>query len=239
MGARLRLKTNVGGVDPATRTTDPVARKIFRAMQKYGLIVADNGSDMYISGTFDVRWNNDTLNPAFSTLGANDFEVVQLGWKPATPPPALSIDDASIAEGHGGTKTLAFTVRLSNVATSNVTVALATSNGTATSGVDYIASSGTLAFAPGQTARTFSVMINGDRTRESDETFLVTLSNASTNATIADAQATGRILDDDKLRTGGPAQKHPAPAPTAVPARYQQSPASGRRSKAGRLTLTP
>jgi hypothetical protein len=83
MGARLRLKASVNGADPALRTTDPVARKIFRAMQKYGLIVADNGSDMYISGTFDVRWDNGVLNPAFSTLSASDFEVVQLGWKPA------------------------------------------------------------------------------------------------------------------------------------------------------------
>ena len=83
MGARLRLKTSVGGADPALRTSDPNVRKIFRAMQKYGLIVADNGSDMYITGTFDTRWNNDMLNPAFATLSASDFEVVQLGWKPA------------------------------------------------------------------------------------------------------------------------------------------------------------
>ncbi|MFO1341142.1 MAG: hypothetical protein U1F53_23455 [Burkholderiaceae bacterium] len=82
MGARLRLKTDVNGVDPATRTSDPHARKIFRAMQRYGLIVADNGSDLYISGTFDVRWNNDILNPAFNTLMASDFEVVKLGWRP-------------------------------------------------------------------------------------------------------------------------------------------------------------
>ncbi len=83
MGARLRLKSSVNGSDPALRTSDPVARKIFRAMQVYGLIVADNGSDMYISGTFDVRWDNGVLNPAFRTLTASDFEVVQLGWKPA------------------------------------------------------------------------------------------------------------------------------------------------------------
>ena len=51
-------------------------QKIFRAMQKYGLIVADNGSDMYITGTFDTRWNNDILNPAFALLSASDFEVV-------------------------------------------------------------------------------------------------------------------------------------------------------------------
>lgn len=83
MGARLRLKALVNGIDPATRSSDPTARKIFRAMQKYGLIMADNGSDMYISGTFDVRWNNGVLNPAFSTLSASDFEVIQLGWKPS------------------------------------------------------------------------------------------------------------------------------------------------------------
>ncbi len=49
-------------------------------MQRYGLIVADNGSDMYISGAFDPRWDNGVLNPAFSALEASDFEVVQLGW---------------------------------------------------------------------------------------------------------------------------------------------------------------
>ena len=76
MGARLRLKQNVAGQDPVLRTSDPHMQKIFRAMQKYGLIVADNGSDMYITGTFDTRWNNDILNPAFSLLSASDFEVV-------------------------------------------------------------------------------------------------------------------------------------------------------------------
>ena len=56
---------------------------IFRAMKTYGLIVADNGTDMYISGTMDARWDNDVLNPAFGALTADDFEVVQLGWRPA------------------------------------------------------------------------------------------------------------------------------------------------------------
>ena len=76
MGARLRLKpsTSLAGY--------PVyIQNIFRAMQTYGLIVADNGSDMFISGTMDVRWNNDELNPAFGSLRAADFEVVQLGWR--------------------------------------------------------------------------------------------------------------------------------------------------------------
>jgi hypothetical protein len=78
MGARLRLKASkdISGF-PADM------QKIFRAMKKYGLIVADNGTDMYISGTFDTRWNNDILNPAFAGLTANDFEVVQLGYRSA------------------------------------------------------------------------------------------------------------------------------------------------------------
>ena len=84
MGARLRLKPIVDGTDPALRTSDPNVRKIFRAMQKHGLIVADNGSDLYVTGTFDKRWNNDILNPAFAQLTADDFEVIELGWKPAT-----------------------------------------------------------------------------------------------------------------------------------------------------------
>jgi hypothetical protein len=82
MGARLRLKKDVGGEDPALRTSDPQMQKIFRAMQTYGLILADNGSNMYVTGTMDERWDNDVLNPAFATLHAGDFEVVKLGWQP-------------------------------------------------------------------------------------------------------------------------------------------------------------
>ena len=79
MGMRLRLKASV---DITALTSDVNVRKIFQAMKTYGLIVADNGSDMFISGTFDPRWNNDVLNPAFANLTASSFEVVQRGWKP-------------------------------------------------------------------------------------------------------------------------------------------------------------
>jgi hypothetical protein len=80
LGARLRLKKLVNGQDPAMRTGDPSMRRIFVAMQRYGLILADTGSDMYITGTMDDRWDNDILNPAFNLLRTSDFEVVQLGW---------------------------------------------------------------------------------------------------------------------------------------------------------------
>ncbi|MBK9087599.1 MAG: hypothetical protein IPL90_00525 [Holophagales bacterium] len=52
-------------------------------MKTYGLIVADNGSDMYVQGAYDTRWDNGVLNPAFGGLKASDFEVIQLGWRPA------------------------------------------------------------------------------------------------------------------------------------------------------------
>ena len=76
MGARFRLKASKNLAGYAA----PVQR-IFRAMQRYGLIVADNGSDMYIQGTMDGRWDNGQLNPAFRLLTAGDFEVVLLGWR--------------------------------------------------------------------------------------------------------------------------------------------------------------
>ena len=76
MGARLRLK--------ASKDLSPYPayiQNIFRAMQTHGLIVADNGSDLYVTGAMDARWNNDELNPAFRSLTADDFEVIQLGWR--------------------------------------------------------------------------------------------------------------------------------------------------------------
>jgi hypothetical protein len=79
MGARLRLKASVDlSVHP-----EPLQR-IFQAMKTYGLIVADNGSDLYVTGTYDTRWDNDVLNPAFSSIKADMFEVIELGWQPAS-----------------------------------------------------------------------------------------------------------------------------------------------------------
>jgi hypothetical protein len=76
LGTRLRLKASVD----LSGFSAPV-RKIFEAMKVYGMILADNGSDLYISGTMDPRWNNDELNGPFRQLRGDDFEVVQLGWQ--------------------------------------------------------------------------------------------------------------------------------------------------------------
>jgi hypothetical protein len=76
MGARLRLKASKD-----LSRFPRQAQNIFRGFQTHGLIVADNGADMYVTGAVDARWNNDELNPAFGSLTAADFEVVQLGWR--------------------------------------------------------------------------------------------------------------------------------------------------------------
>jgi hypothetical protein len=126
MGARLRLEASV---DITQRTSSTNMQKIFRAMQKYGLIVADNGSDMYITGTYDTRWNNDILNPAFAALTASDFEVIQLGYNPPTAGPAalnaVSVTPSSVTGGQSATGT----VNLTGAAPANgATVTLASAN---------------------------------------------------------------------------------------------------------------
>ena len=77
-----------------------------------------------------------------------------------------------------------------------MTVAYATSNGTATAGSDYTATSGTLTISAGATSGTFNVPVLADALDEDNETATITLSNA-TNATISDSTATLTITDDD------------------------------------------
>ncbi|GIH17878.1 hypothetical protein Raf01_60500 [Rugosimonospora africana] len=70
MGLRLRLKASVSLAGLPAQ-----ARVVARAMQQYGVIVADNGSPWYLSGAPDSRWDNDALH-ALGTLTGSDFEVV-------------------------------------------------------------------------------------------------------------------------------------------------------------------
>jgi hypothetical protein len=76
LGTRLRLKASVDLSGYA-----PSIQRIFRTMQTHGLIVVGNGEcDLVVGGTMDPRWDSRIVNPAFATLTADDFEVVQLGW---------------------------------------------------------------------------------------------------------------------------------------------------------------
>ncbi len=160
------------------------------------------------SRTITVIVNGDNLNEAneqfFVTLTNPGNAVIATGMGTGTiidndAVPSISIDDVRVIEGNSGTTTSAmFRVSLSAPSGQNVTVDFATSDGTAKAGSDYVANTGALTFAPGETSRTITVTVNADNLNEPDEDFFVTLGNP-TNATIARGRGTGTIVNDDAL----------------------------------------
>jgi len=111
----------------------------------------------------------------------------------------LSINDVTVNEGSGGAPVPAtFTVSLLGGASPNpVSVHYATANGTATAPADYQAASGDVTFAPGETSKPVTVLVNPDTVDEPDETFTVTLS-APVGAGLIDPTGVGTIVDDDR-----------------------------------------
>jgi probable HAF family extracellular repeat protein len=125
------------------------------------------------------------------------FLLTPGGVAPPPVPPSLSINDVSVLEGASGTTNATFTVSMSQATTGVVLVNFVTTNGSAIAGNDYIFASGTLTFSPGETVKTITVKVNGDRKREADETFKINLSGAD-GATLADSQGAGVIRNDDR-----------------------------------------
>jgi hypothetical protein len=111
------------------------------------------------------------------------------------PMPSITIDDASISEGDTGTRILTLNVRLSNPSYQSTGVTLTTADRTAGAGSDYIAKTGGVGFNPGQTTRTFTVVINGDVSSEPNESFILNQSNPLNATTGAAGVVT--IVDDD------------------------------------------
>ena len=117
-------------------------------------------------------------------------------------PPGLSVADARVHEAAGAT--VDFAVTLGRASRATVQVDYATADGTgsnaATEGSDYTETSGTLTFAPGETAKTVSVPVLDDGHDEGEETFLLTLSNPTGgNAWLKDATAVGTIENTDAM----------------------------------------
>ena len=130
-----------------------------------------------------------TLPSCFFGCGSKDKPVV-------TPdPPTMIISSIALFEGDA-TSTFTFKVNLSRAYDQTVTVDYATANGTAATGTDYVAKSGTLTFKPQTTEGSIEVTVLGDTLKEADETFDVVLSNA-TNAKITTAIGTATIRNDD------------------------------------------
>ena len=144
-------------------------------------------------------------------------------------PPGLSVADAQVTEDPGVTAD--FTVTLSRVSTSQVTVNYATADGTgsnaAVAGEDYEETSGTLTFAPGDTEKTVSVTVLDDAVDEGEETFTLTLSNPQGgDAYLKDSTATGTIENTD-------------PMPRAWLARFGRTAARARPGRRGRAPGKP
>lgn len=130
--------------------------------------------------------------------GRTSFQALALPSAPSTPLPAVSINDVQATEGHSGLRAAVFTVSLSAPSSQTVVVRYATAGVTARPWSDYQPIfSGTIAIPPGATQGTISVQIVGDRSAESNETFVVNLLSAR-NATISDRQGIGTIVDDDQ-----------------------------------------
>jgi chitinase len=118
---------------------------------------------------------------------------------PPPPPPTISIGDVTKAEGRKGrTTSFTFTVTLSAPSETPVTIAYRTVNGTAkTSNGDYVAKSGTITFAPGETTKTITITVKGDSKREANEYFYLDLTDPSGTFLFAKRRGVGTILNDD------------------------------------------
>ncbi|HKU77811.1 MAG TPA: Calx-beta domain-containing protein [Pyrinomonadaceae bacterium] len=113
--------------------------------------------------------------------------------------PTISINDIAVLERDSGLFGRRFTVTLSAPSDEIINVTVSTQPGTATNNADFGAGSQVLEFKKGQTSETIDVFVIGDTLVEGTEQFFVNLSNLTGNATIADGQGMGTIVDDDTL----------------------------------------
>ena len=113
--------------------------------------------------------------------------------------PRISISDVTKYEGKNHKTTLfTFTVTLSAAYDQAVTMSYRTVDGTATTGdSDYIARTGTLTFAPGETTKTITIEVKGDSRREANETFYLDMFGNSSNSLFTKNRGLGTILNDD------------------------------------------
>jgi serine protease len=115
-------------------------------------------------------------------------------------PPDISISDASVVEGNGGTTVLTFTVAMNDTSAHPVTFDIATADGTATAGSDYVAAPlASDSIAAGEMSKTFSVTVNGDTADEANEVLYANLYNVS-GAALVDDTGVGTITNDDGPR---------------------------------------
>jgi hypothetical protein len=162
------------------------------------------------SGTITVLVNGDRLGEVVSSWGGIERFYVKLTSPNAftagaqgvgtivDDEPRISINNVTRNEGNAGTTLFVFTVTLSVAYDVPVTINFATVNGAAkTSNNDYVSTSGTLTFAPGETTKTITVVVKGDQKKEANESFFVDLTDLSGSVVFFNRRGTGTILNDD------------------------------------------
>jgi hypothetical protein len=172
-----------------------------------------NGTNDLAAGKQGISWTYWSWNPNSGDTGGileSDWRTVNTAKVDPLKAAQFQFPAVSATGGTIATTPLSFTVSLSAASAQSVTVSYATADGTALVGSDYTATSGTLTFAPGETRKIVTVLVNRDATPESNETLSLRLSTP-TNATLARAAATGTILNDDT------APSTPTPPPTTTP----------------------
>ncbi|MEO6325784.1 MAG: ExeM/NucH family extracellular endonuclease [Thermoanaerobaculia bacterium] len=238
----LSAPAGAGGVtfDIATADVTAVAPGDYTAKSLTGQTIPA-GSSTY---SFTVLVNGDLtpeINDTFvvnvtNATGANLTDPQGLGTiVNDDAAPNLTIDDVSLNEGNAGTTTFTFTVSLSTPAPAGgTTFDIATANSTAVAPGDYTAKSLTGQTIPaGSSTYIFDVLVNGDVTPETNETFFVNVTNV-TNAIPIDVQGLGTIQNDDITRihdVQGNGAATPIPGATVtvegiVIAEFQGSPAN-------------
>ena len=187
-------------------------------------------------GEFTVR-----LRPgAGYTLGTPSSATVRIldndgpGDPPTSPPPVVWLADARVREGPDAE--LAFSVRLDRAPVETATVDWETLDGSAKAGEDYVADSGTLVFALGETVKTVNVAVLDDAHDEGQEVMLLVLPNAQ-GAVIGDAVAKGTIENSDRMPTAWLARFGRAASDHVVEAvgdRWQGGPQASHLTLGGR-----
>jgi hypothetical protein len=157
---------------------------------------------------FWVRWVDSEATGADDGLAVDDFSLIANPG--VTPPPAgpgaFSIGNAIVTEGNSGTTPISFTVTRPAGSTGVVTVDYAVVFAAPAAGqadaADFSgATTGTLTFAAGISSQTLTLNIVADTVGEPNETFTVTLSNATGGASIVNGNGTGTITNDDFIIT--------------------------------------
>jgi Calx-beta domain/Bacterial Ig domain/Bacterial Ig-like domain/RTX calcium-binding nonapeptide repeat (4 copies) len=160
---------------------------------RYG-IINDTGSEpaqsfsVYLDNPSNVIVGN---GYALVTMAANDG---------ASGTPAVSVSGVTVDEKAGSAT---FVLSLSQPSESNVSVRYSTADGSAVAGADYVATSGVVGFAPGQTTRSITVPINDDTTAEGDEYFSLVLDTPS-GLSIGNPSADARIIANDASNVATP-----------------------------------